>query len=249
MVFPLYDENPLKWPVPPYATWGLIVLNLAIFCVELGSSETAIGNTLASFGTTPAILFHHIPSAGLLPAQATLLTSMFLHGSWQHLLGNMIYLWVFGDDIEEALGPPRFLAFYFLVGIAANVAYCASDTYSTMPVIGASGAIAGILAAYLLLQPCAKISVFAVRIVFRAKAYWVIGGWGVLQLYLLIQHPSDGVAYMAHIGGFMAGTLAFLALRPRDVRLFKCTEHPDLLGGYWAKIQPISIANRADEYR
>jgi membrane associated rhomboid family serine protease len=129
---------------------------------------------------------------------------MFLHGGWAHLLGNMVYLWVFGDDIEDALGPMRFLAFYLLAGIASALFYACLNWKSTMPLVGASGAISGILAAYLLLRPCAKVSVFVLRIVVRVRAYWVIGGWVLLQVYQIAIQADDGVAYVAHGGGLIA---------------------------------------------
>lgn len=152
---------------------------------------------------------------------------MFLHGGWEHILGNMIYLWVFGDDIEDALGPLRFLAFYLLTGIGAGLFFAYLNPKSTMPLIGASGAISGILAAYLLLRPCAKVSVFVLRFVVRVRAYWVIGGWVLLQLYQIASQNDDGVAYVAHGGGLIAGALLFLVMRPAGVRLFECVEEEE----------------------
>jgi membrane associated rhomboid family serine protease len=138
----------------------------------------------------------------------------------------MVYLWVFGDDIEDALGPVRFIAFYLLAGIGAGVFYTLLNRTSTVPLIGASGAISGILAAYLMLRPCAKVSVFVLRMVVRIRAYWVIGGWVLLQLYQIANQASDGVAYVAHGGGLIAGALLFLAMRPASVHLFDCAEQP-----------------------
>jgi membrane associated rhomboid family serine protease len=133
---------------------------------------------------------------------------------------------VFGDDIEEALGPMRFIIFYLVCGIAAALAYSALDIHSTTPLVGASGAISGILAAYLLLRPCAKVSVFVLRVVVRVRAYWVIGGWALLQLYLLANRTNDDVAYIAHVGGLVAGAALFLVLRPAGVQLLECIEEP-----------------------
>src|SRR5262249_38979019 len=151
---------------------------------------------------------------------------MFLHGGWEHILGNMIYLWVFGDDIEDALGPLRFLAFYLLTGIGAALFYTLLNRTSTVPLVGASGSISGILAAYLLVRPCAKVSVFVLRFVVRMRAYWVIGGWVLLQLYQIASQVNDGVAYVAHGGGLIAGVLLFLVMKPATVRLFECIEQP-----------------------
>src|SRR5262245_33902010 len=118
MVFPLYDDNPFKLPRPPIVTWALIAVNVIVFLLEIGSGDSAKA-ILASFAANPAAITRDIQSTGPVPPELTLLTSMFLHGGWGHLLGNMIYLWVFGDDIEEALGPLRFLIFYLLCGIMA----------------------------------------------------------------------------------------------------------------------------------
>jgi len=226
MVLPLYDDNPLKWPVPPFATWGLIALNVIIFIIQVASDGPTERAIVATFGATPAAVTHHVHTAGSLPPELTLITSMFLHGGWDHLLGNMIYLWVFGDDIEEALGWPRFLAFYLLSGVLAALGFIALDVHSTTPLIGASGAISGILAAYLMLRPCAKVSVFVFRVVVRVQAYWVIGGWILLQLFYFGAQTNDSVAYGAHLGGLVAGAALFWLMRPRNVTLFECIEQP-----------------------
>jgi membrane associated rhomboid family serine protease len=226
MVFPLYDDNPLKLPKTPFVTWSLIALNVFIFLVQAGSDEPRALSILLSFGAVPAAIIRDVPQIGFFPPELTLVTSMFLHGGWDHILGNMIYLFVFGDDIEGALGPVRFLAFYLLAGIVAALAFIAIDPHSVMPLVGASGAISGVLAAYLLLRPCAKVSVFVLRAVIRVRAYWAIGGWVVLQLYQLAGQPDDGVAYMAHVGGLIAGAVLFLVMRPASVQLLDCIEQP-----------------------
>ena len=225
MVFPLYDDNPFKRARVPYVTWGLIVLNVGIFLLEIGATDDTVKALLASFAATPAAITHHTAS-GSWPPELTLVSYMFLHGGWEHILGNMVYLWVFGDDIEDALGPLRFIAFYLLTGIGAGIFYALLNPASTVPLIGASGAISGILAAYLMLRPCAKVSVFVLRMVVRVRAYWVIVGWVLLQLYQIANQASDGVAYVAHGGGLIAGALLFLLLRPAGVRLFECVEPP-----------------------
>jgi membrane associated rhomboid family serine protease len=227
MVFPLYDDNPFGRAKPPYVTWGLIVVNIAIFFLEIRSSDAGARAMLASLGATPALVAHQMPATGQLPPELTLVTYMFLHGGWEHILGNMVYLWVFGDDIEDALGPLRFLAFYLLTGIAAALFFVLINVKSTTPLVGASGAISGILAAYLLLRPCAKVSVFVLRIIVRVRAYWVIGGWILLQLYQIASQAADGVAYVAHGGGLIAGALLFLVMRPAGVHLLECVEHPN----------------------
>jgi len=157
MVIPLYDHNPFKWPIPPYATWALIAANVIVFAFEAGASDETATAVILALGAVPAETFHSMPHPGVLPAEITLVTSSFLHGGWGHLFGNMLFLFIFDDDIEEALGPWRFLVFYLLTGVAAALAYCVANPLSTMPLVGASGPIAGILAAYLLLRPCAKV--------------------------------------------------------------------------------------------
>jgi membrane associated rhomboid family serine protease len=226
MVFPLYDHNPFKYPRPPVVTWGLIAVNIIIFLFEIGSGQSTQA-ILASFAANPAAITHDVQATGPVPPEVTLLTSMFLHGGWGHLLGNMIYLWVFGDDIEEALGSLRFLIFYLLCGIIAALVFVAFNMHSTTPLIGASGAISGVLAAYLLLRPCARVTVFILRIVLRLRAYWVIGAWALLQIFLLAQHSNDGVAYLAHVGGLVAGAILFVVMRPAGVELFECVDPAD----------------------
>jgi membrane associated rhomboid family serine protease len=225
MVFPLYDDNPFKLPVPPIVTWGLIALNILIFLVQISSGPETAAGIVASFAATPATLSGAEPAGGSVPAPLTLLTSMFLHGGWMHIIGNMVYLWVFGDDIEEALGRWRFLVFYLASGVLAALAYTLFNPDSTTPMLGASGAISGVLAAYLMLRPCAKVSVFVFRVVVRVRAYWVIGGWIALQLFsFLSQQADDNVAYDAHFGGLVAGAVLFVLMRPRGVKLFECIQ-------------------------
>jgi membrane associated rhomboid family serine protease len=226
MVFPLYDHNPFKYPRPPVVTWALIAVNIIIFLFEIGSDQTTQA-ILGSFAANPAAITHGVQATGPVPPELTLVTSMFLHGGWGHLLGNMIYLWVFGDDIEEAIGSLRFLIFYLLCGIIAALVFVAFNMHSTTPLIGASGAISGVLAAYLLLRPCARVTVFILRIVLRVRAYWVIGAWALLQIFLLAQHSDDGVAYLAHVGGLAAGAILFLVMRPAGVELFECIDPAD----------------------
>lgn len=222
MVFPVYDDNPFRRAIPPYVTWGLIILNAAVFLFEVGQTE--VEAFIASFGAVPASILHKVPHAGAMPAELTLVTSLFLHGGWEHLLGNMIYLWVFGDDIEDALGRLRFLAFYLLCGIGATLAFVLFNPNSRTPLVGASGAISGVLAAYLMLRPCAKVSVFVFRAIVRMSAFWVIGAWVLLQVWSIATSSNDGVAYLAHLGGLVFGGLLFLVMRPKGVELFECMD-------------------------
>ncbi len=235
MVFPLYDENPFKKPSLPFITWTLILINVAVFLLEIGSSQAGLRALLANFGVTPAAVTREI-AGGTLPPELTLVTSLFLHGGWEHLLGNMVYLWVFGDDIEEALGRVRFLVFYLFCGVLASLAFVAFNAQSTTPLIGASGAISGVLAAYLMIRPCAKVSVLVLRVVLRVRAFWVIGFWVVLQLYLFANAGADdNTAYLAHIGGAVAGAILLMLMKPDGLRLFECTGEPDTFGSVFGR--------------
>jgi membrane associated rhomboid family serine protease len=227
MVIPLYDHNPFRLPVPPWVTFALIAVNVAIFLVELSVSDATNGAIMVSFGAIPSEIARTAPHIGVIAADTSLVTCMFLHEGWGHLLGNMIFLFVFGDDIEEALGHWRFLAFYLLCGVAGSLAYVAVNAHSDVPLIGASGAIAGILGAYMLIRPCAKVAVLFVYLPIRLPAWMVIGAWAGLQVVHLAGKDSDGVAYMAHVGGLAAGVVLFLALRPRHVRLLECVWDPE----------------------
>src|ERR1700726_1848010 len=144
MVLPLYDSNPFKLPVRPVVTWLLILVNVLVFLVEVGGSDAEAQAIASAFGVTPAALI-----GGVTPAPVfTLVTYMFLHADVGHIFGNMIFLWVFGDDVEEALGRRRFLAFYLLCGVVGALAFVASAPTFDGPLIGASGAISGIVVAY-----------------------------------------------------------------------------------------------------
>ncbi len=220
MVIPLYDRDPTQFKVPPYVTWSLIALNVVVFLVE---QATGGGEFLMmSYGAVPAAILGHVPNASPIPAWATLVTSMFLHNGWLHVGGNMLYLFVFGDDIEEALGWWRFLLFYIASGILAGLAYVATNADNVGSMVGASGAIAGVLAAYLMLRPCAKLWVLVLFRPVKIAAMWAIGLWVAFQFYDIAQGEDDGVAYAAHLGGLAAGAALFVALRPRDVELFEC---------------------------
>jgi membrane associated rhomboid family serine protease len=230
MVMPLWDDSPLKLPKLPLVTWGLIAANILVFVFQALTPVPAERALVASFALTPANVTGMPINATNFPPYLTLITYQFLHANIWHLLGNMIFLWVFGDDVEEAMGSLRFVGFYLGCGAVAGLAFAASSPHSLQPLIGASGAIAGVLAAYLMFRPCQKVSVFLpwfilwffVRPVVRLDAYWVLGGWMLAQLWSISVQTEDGVAYMAHVGGFAAGAVLFPLLRYRSVRLFEC---------------------------
>ena len=226
MVFPLYDKNPFIFKSPPYVTWGLIAATIAVFVwmvsVEISgsNSKTAV---LLSLTFTPAGVGPNLIPAAFVPWPFTLVSYAFLHGSILHLIGNMAFLWVFGDDVEEALGHLRFLLFYLLSAAAGALGHWASDPASDIPLIGASGAVAGIVGAYLMLHPCRKIWVLAfARIPIRLAAQWVIGAWLALQYFNILVGADQDVAWWTHIAGFAAGALLVVFLRRPGVKLFDC---------------------------
>jgi membrane associated rhomboid family serine protease len=227
---PLWDDSPLKLPKLPLVTWGLIAANTLIFVFQALTPAQSQQTLLAAFALTPANLTGTPIDLTAFPPYLTLVSYQFLHANIWHLLGNMVFLWVFGDDVEEAMGSLRFFGFYLACGVAAGLVFTAATPHSQMPLIGASGAIAGVLAAYLMFRPCQKVSVFLpwfilwifVRPVVRLDAYWVLGGWVLAQLWSISVQTQDGVAYMAHVGGVAAGVVLFPPLRYRTVRLFEC---------------------------
>ncbi len=219
MVFPLYDHSPFKWPTPPCVTWLLIAANVVVYLAEVASPP----DQFDAAALVPATLFGDWSAAGL-PAPLTLVTYLFLHANFWHIFGNMIVLWVFGDDVEEALGHWRFLLFYFVCGAGAGIAFALGDPGSTTKLVGASGAIAGVLAAYLLFRPCADVTVLFFIVPLRLRAFWIIGGWAIWQFFEVASRAVDGVAYMAHVGGLTAGVILFLSMRPPGVQLFECVE-------------------------
>jgi len=179
MVLPLYDDNPFKLPHRPVVTWSLIGLNLLVFLIEVVSGKGE--NMAVAYGTTPAAFAGDVTVSSPLSPVTTLITYQFLHADFMHILGNMIFLWVFGDDIEEALGRVRFLAFYLSCGIIGALAFIATDLHSQIPLIGASGSISGVVIAYLMLRPCAKVTVLIFAFPLRISAYWVVGFFIVMQ--------------------------------------------------------------------
>ncbi|MFA9496507.1 MAG: rhomboid family intramembrane serine protease [Candidatus Bathyarchaeota archaeon] len=205
-MFPIGDDDRALRTVP-LVTYALLALNILFFFVELSGGEAFI------------MRWAFVPSrflANPITDSLTLFTSMFMHAGWVHLGGNMLYLWIFGDNVEDRFGHIKFITFYILCGIAATFAQLAFSIGSSIPNLGASGAIAGVLGAYILLFPERRVSVLQGLRVIQVPAVIVIGLWIVLQFYSgigSIAYSSDigGVAYMAHIGGFVAGfVLTFL---------------------------------------
>ncbi len=225
MFIPLSDDNPLDHVIRPYVTWALIAANVVVFVVfQSGYVVEAEQAALLGFGMIPSVI-HDVkdlpPGYALVPENATLLTYMFLHGGWFHLIGNMMFLWVFGDNVEDAMGHVRFLAFYLLCGVAGGLAHALMLPGSDAPLIGASGAVAGVIAAYLMLHPRVKLWVLVLmRIPLRLSAIWVLGAWVAFQVWNVIAMTDDGTGWWAHLGGLIAGALLVLVMRRRGVPLF-----------------------------
>jgi membrane associated rhomboid family serine protease len=222
MVVPIYDDNPFAAPVKPVVTWSLIALNIAIFLYEVGASQLALDRIIDTFSLTPAALVGDMSPRGWAPAWATLFTYQVFHADIAHLLGNMVFLWVFGDDIERALGRVRFFAFYMLCGVGGGLVFVANDPHSEIELIGASGSIAGVVVAYVMLRPCAKITVLLGIIPLRISAYWVVGLFVLTQLWNLGASSKSEVAYWCHFGGMLSGGLLFPLIKPGWVKLFQC---------------------------
>ncbi len=205
-MFPIGDDNTSRRTVP-LVTYALIALNVLFFFVELSGGEAFIGK------------WAFVPSrflANPLGDSLTLFTAMFMHAGWLHLGGNMLYLWIFGDNVEDRFGHIKFTIFYLLCGLVATFAQLAFSLKSDVPNLGASGAIAGVLGAYILLFPKREVKVLLGQQVIQVPALIVIGLWIVLQFFSSVGSIADtaqtgGVAYMAHVGGFVAGfVLTFL---------------------------------------
>lgn len=242
MVVPIYDDNPFGPPVKPVVTWCLIAINVAVYLYEAGAGQIALDRVIDTFSLTPAALIGDIGARGWVPALATLVTYQFFHADIAHLLGNMVFLWVFGDDIERALGRARYLAFYLLAGVGGALVFVAYDPHSGIELIGASGAIAGVVVAYLMLRPCAKITVLIGIIPLRISAYWVVGVFVLTQLWNLGASSKSEVAYWCHFGGMVSGGLLFPLLKPSWVKLFQCMQPvPDTV----VQIGPNPVARTA----
>jgi membrane associated rhomboid family serine protease len=248
MVVPIYDDNPFAPPVKPVVTWCLIAANLAIYFYEIAASQLALDRMLDTFSLTPAAFTGDMDARGWLPAWATVITYQFFHADIAHIVGNMVFLWVFGDDIERAVGRWRFLAFYLLCGVVGGLAFVANDPHSQIELIGASGAIAGVVVAYVMLRPCAKITVLLGIIPLRISAYWVVGLFVLTQLWNLGASSKSEVAYWAHFGGMLAGGLLFPLIKPSQVKLFQCMQPmPDTVVQIGPN--PIARAPRLDNLR
>ena len=222
-MIPIRADNPTDRL--PWITLALIAMNISVFLYELSLSAEELSHTVAKWGFVPASTMAVGDPSVIVTLLLTAMTSMFLHAGWIHLGGNMLYLWVFGNNIEDRLGPVRFILFYLGAGIVAVAAQTIADRMSEIPLIGASGAVAGVLGAYVILYPRAKIiTIVPVLFVLEMAAIpasFVIGFWFLLQIAsglgsLASTTPGGGVAWFAHIGGFAAGAAAMLPLAAMD---------------------------------
>jgi membrane associated rhomboid family serine protease len=211
-MFPIGDDDEAGGALP-IVTWALIAMNVLAFLMEVSRPEAALQSFIQAWGVVPREYAEAADIAPLIaaPFWTTLFTSMFLHGGWMHLGGNMLYLWIFGDNIERVAGPVKFLIFYLVCGLAASAAHIMFNLQSGVPAVGASGAISGVLGGYLLLFPQNRVRILTRGGITSVPAIVVIGLWIVLQLVSGVgsiattAETSSGVAYMAHIGGFAAG--------------------------------------------
>ncbi|MCU0832512.1 MAG: rhomboid family intramembrane serine protease [Rhizobiaceae bacterium] len=224
MFIPLHDANSLKRIRLQYVTIALIAANCIVFALQATQTADMMQAAVIAFGFTPGLFTDALVApAGLYvaPDSLTLVSYAFLHGDIFHLGGNMLFLWVFGDNVEDAMGHFRFLIFYLLCAAAAALFHGAMDLGSDIPLIGASGAVAGVLAAYLVLHPKVKIWVLAfARIPIRLPAWIVLLLWIAFQFVMLFAMPEDAISWAAHVGGIIAGIVLVFLFKRRGVPLF-----------------------------
>lgn len=213
MFFPVGDSD-VRGPIKPVINYILILLNVAVFLFEVSLPEPELNRLIETYGSIPVEILH---ASDLY----TLITSIFLHGGWMHLIGNMLFLWVFGDNIESSVGSWRYLLFYICGGLIASLTHAFLNPGNTVPCVGASGSIAACLGAYLVMYPRSRIKILFLLLftTFRVSAIYFLGFWIVQQLVTgvgsLSQQSANsaGVAYWAHIGGFAFGILYGFMMR------------------------------------
>jgi len=228
MFLPIRDDNPHT--ITPFVNYAMIAGCVAVFLWQVSLSPQAGELAVYAYGFIPGDFFGNVEVServGRPPSILTMFSSMFMHGGWMHLLGNMLYLWIFGDNIEASLGHKRYFLFYLICGAAAALTQGIASPGSAIPMIGASGAVSGVLGAYLILHPRSNIKVFVLLIVFitfvNLPAWLVLGFWFVGQLMssAAVDPSEPGVAFLAHIGGFIAGAILVFFMRQRGVQVFE----------------------------
>lgn len=236
-MFPIGDDNPTE--NLPIVTYVLIGMNIVVWAVVQGfGNAEAMAQSLCLYALVPADLLGTVPVGTQFPVgeqwlcqidgdpnMSSIFTSMFMHGGWFHIAGNMLFLWVFGDNVEDAMGPMRFIAFYILCGTAAAIAQIGASPSSTVPMVGASGAIGGVMGAYALLYPKARVRLLIILFIYvttiSVPAFLMLGYWFLIQLISGLSSSSStggGVAFWAHIGGFVAGLLLVFPFRQARTR-------------------------------
>jgi len=226
-MIPLKDDNPTSnKPIITYFIVGLCVL---VFLIQLSSPSYRTGQLFYSYGLIPSVLMGHnqLPlDLYAIPAVVTIFSSMFMHGGFMHIIGNMLYMWIFADNIEDDIGSKKFIIFYLLSGVGAAMTQVLIDTESQVPMVGASGAIGGVLGAYLINHPKAKVLVLIPFGFFsqllKIKAIYVLGFWFILQFI----SQGGGVAYAAHVGGFVSGVILILLLNKKNKKKNKIVKGP-----------------------
>ena len=215
-MIPLKDDNPTS--TVPFVTWGLIGVNVAVFMYMLLQGPAGSDRFIRHYSVIPHELFGSVRTGG--HEYLTVFTSMFMHGGFLHIAGNMLFLYIFGDNIEDYLGHTKYLLFYFVCGVASVLAQGLLAGDSKLPMLGASGAISGVLAAYVILYPRAGVWTFFFFLFFwqiiKVPAIFIIGLWIVIQLangLMTLKMPGGGIAWFAHVGGFSAGAIIILLFR------------------------------------
>lgn len=233
-MFPIRDDNPQI--LTPYATITIVALNVAawIFLQGMGAESQLMGS-VCRFGLIPGELLQLVPAGTRFPigegtvcvlgdsgSWHTTITSMFMHGGWMHIIGNMWFLWIFGNNVEDAMGPVRFIVFYLLCGLAAAAFQVMADPASTIPMVGASGAIGGVMGAYILLYPRVHVHMLIILVIYvttiAVPAYLMLGYWFLVQVLSGVANVGaggGGVAFWAHVGGFVAGGVLIFLFRDK----------------------------------
>ena len=230
MFIPIYDGKPLVNISRSWVNWGLIAANIFIF---FAFQKTSSGEAISfSLGLIPAVVndLAVLPEEAVwVPEDLTYITYAFLHGDTLHLLGNMLFLWVFGDNIEDAMGHVKYFIFYIVCAVIAGIAHSAFFSESNASLIGASGAVAGIVVAYLMLHPNMRVWVLAFgKIPLPISAMWCLGAWVAFQVFQLITNSESQVSWIAHVGGIAAGAVLLIFLKKPNVPLFDRTSQEDL---------------------
>ncbi|MEO5805894.1 rhomboid family intramembrane serine protease [Devosia sp.] len=224
MVLPLHDDNPIRYVRFAYVAYGLMALNAVIYLFEASLSPAAFDQLTIDYSIIPIVVTNAYPNPlPWLPDWAPLFTYGFLHADWLHLLTNMLFLWIFGDNVEDAMGHWRFLGFYLACTALGGLAHLASNLSDNTTLVGASGAVAGVMGAYILLYPHARVLVLArivIPIPLPIPAFWMLGFWIASQLFYVMIGSDEPVSWWAHLGGFATGLALAPLLKRRDVPLF-----------------------------